>query len=273
MRRGVVVSDLHCGSFYGMLPPDYITFEGVPKIQNPGQKYLWECWLDFVSRVETFGPDFVIVNGDCVDGPQKKNAGAELSLPSPKDQKDACIKTLKVLRSISAKAKWYFTQGTPYHTGHFGEAEEDIAEAMDATAYPSVGSGKLCREVLTLWVEDVLLEAAHHISFSSTYKSTPLEKEAQATWMAAATHQLPIPDLQIRSHVHHFRHLGHPTGGILTTPCWQLQTRFARKNSTRRLLPDIGGTLLTIHGKTKGAPWYDLHAERYKLPKIHIATL
>jgi len=271
MKKGVIVSDLHAGSFYGLLPPEFITFEGVPKLQNPGQIYLWQCWLDFVNRVETFNPDFVIANGDLVDGPQKKNLGAELSLASPKDQKDAAIATLKVLRSVSGRAKWYFTQGTPYHVSHFGEAEEDVAEAMGATPYASLGTGKLCREVLRLPIGDVLLEAAHDISFSSTYKSTPLEKETQAHWMALASHDIPLPDLQIRSHVHHYRHLGHPTGAILTTPCWQLQTRYARKNSTVRLLPDIGGIFLTIHGKAEGAPWYNVYPEKYKLPPMPIA--
>src|SRR5262249_8643486 len=143
MRRGIVVSDTHCGSFYGLLPPDFLTFEGVPKLQNVGQQYLWKCWLDFSIRAEEFKPDFVIANGDLVDGLQFKNHGAELSLSNWKDQRDAAIKCLKVLRSVTRKAKWYFVQGTPYHVGNFGEAEEDIAEAMGATPYPSVGTGKL----------------------------------------------------------------------------------------------------------------------------------
>jgi hypothetical protein len=44
MKRIAVVSDLQCGSIFGMLPPDFMTGEGVPKLQNPGQRYLWECW-------------------------------------------------------------------------------------------------------------------------------------------------------------------------------------------------------------------------------------
>src|SRR5215469_6241546 len=130
MKRGVCVSDLHSGSSYGLLPPDFVTFDGVPKLLNSGQEYLWKCWLDFCNRAEAFDPDFVIVNGDDVEGLQRKQDGAELCLSNWKDQRDASIKTLKVLRSVTHRAKWYFTKGTPYHTGHFGEAEEDIAEAM-----------------------------------------------------------------------------------------------------------------------------------------------
>lgn len=32
----LVVSDLHSGSIYGMLPPDFATQDGAPKIPNAG---------------------------------------------------------------------------------------------------------------------------------------------------------------------------------------------------------------------------------------------
>ena len=266
MKRGIAVSDLHCGSFYGLLPPDFITFENVPKLQNAGQRYLWECWLDFCTRAEDFKPDFVLVNGDCVDGLQRKNYGAELSLTNWKDQRDAAIKTLKVLRSVTRKAKWYFTQGTPYHVGNFGEAEEDLAEAMGGSKYPSVGTGKLCREVLTLDINGFILEAAHHIGFASVYTSTPLEKEIVATKL----HASEIPHLQIRSHVHNYRNLEHGRGRIVTTPCWQLQTRYARKSSVHRLKPHLGGTYIQIDTKTKRS---EVWAELYEVPSVEIAKL
>lgn len=264
MKRGIVVSDLHCGSFYGLLPPNFLTFEGVPKILNAGQEYLWQCWLDFANRVEDFQPHFVLVNGDVVDGMQRKNHGSELSLTNWKDQREAAVKSLKVLRSVTRKAKWYFTQGTPYHVSHFGEAEEDIAEAMSATAYPSVGSGKLCREVLTLDVDSgFLLQAAHHVGFASVYTTTPLEKERQAS--KAAGRNL---SLQIRSHVHNHTEVMKGGCRIVTSPCWQLQTRFARKSSVDRLLPDIGGLFIEID-KGKSHVW----AETYELPEVQIAKL
>jgi hypothetical protein len=106
LRRGVVVSDIHGGSIYGMLAAEYVTFDNIPQQQNPGQAYLWECWKDFCGRSAAFDPDFVIVNGDCVDGPQRKNNGSELCLAAPQDQADAAIISLKKLReSIRPEAK------------------------------------------------------------------------------------------------------------------------------------------------------------------------
>lgn len=276
MKRIVFVSDLHAGSFTGLLPPNFITFEGVPKLQNVGQEYLWSCWLDFANRVEDFEPHAVVVNGDCVDGMQKKSEGSELSLHDWKDQRGACIATLKVLRSVTRKAKWYFTQGTPYHVGNFGNAEEDIAEAMDATAYPSVGTGKLCREVLTLQVDGgVIIEAAHHVGFASIYKATPLEKEIRSTWMDVINNGVPMPDLQVRSHVHNYTNIEQEMSRAVTTPCWQLQTRFARKKSVHLLKPHIGGIFVEADyaAKKRGQSACRVEKKTYKLPPLEIAKL
>ena len=62
----LVVSDLHCGSIYGMLPPDFATQDGAPKVPNAGQKYLWECWLDLAKRVASLPILAVVVNGEIV---------------------------------------------------------------------------------------------------------------------------------------------------------------------------------------------------------------
>lgn len=268
-KRGVAVSDLHCGSFYGLLPPNFETFEGVPKLQNPGQKFLWDCWLDFANRVESFQPHFVIINGDDIDGMQKKSHGAELSLTNWRDQRQAAIATLKVLRSVTRKAKWYFTQGTPYHVGHFGSAEEDIAEAMGGTAYPGPGSGKLCREVLLLDIDGVLIEAAHHIAFASVYPATPLDKEVRG---ADADRDERVPDLMIRSHVHRKKQIDQR---IITTPCWELQTRYQRKSYLHLVKPDIGGTYIEVDSSAKkaGYPPCQVKFETYTLPQRPIASL
>jgi hypothetical protein len=132
MKRIAVVSDLQCGSIFGMLPPDFVTSEGVIKPQNDGQKYLWGCWLQHCDKVKTFAPDYIIVNGDCIDGPQRKQQGSELSLTLLFDQRRAAVETLRVLKNAAPKAKWYFTQGTEYHVGTSAEHEEEIAKELGA---------------------------------------------------------------------------------------------------------------------------------------------
>lgn len=274
MKSGIIVSDIHAGSIYGMLPPSFVTFEGVEKGQNVGQKYLWECWQHFCKWVKEQHPDFVIINGDVVDGPQRKNQGAELSLSAPQDQVDAAIRTLLVLRNATGeRCKWYFTQGTPYHVGDFGGHEEAVALALGATPYQSLGTGKLCREILWLEMEGVILEASHHIATTTGfYRLTALDREGQWSAIAGkdATKGIPKADVLIRSHVHHFARGEHASKDMFSTPCWQLQTRFMRKNSNHRMHPDIGGIKIALDGEAKERGENPCHVTKklYRLPAI-----
>jgi len=278
LKRGIVVSDIHCGSIYGLLPPHFRIFDESFKEQNAGQEYLWACWIDYCKRAKEFSPDFVIVNGDVVDGSQRKSQGAELSLVSPDDQVKAAIDTLQELRRRLPKAKFYFTQGTPYHVGEWGGHEEGIAAALDATAYKSVGTGNLCREVLWLKTEEVIIEAAHHITPSQGfYRLTSLDREGQWSSMSGkdSTKGVPKADLLIRSHVHYFGIAEHASKQIVTTPCWELQTRYMRKNSVHRMHPDIGGIKVEIDGKAKkrGEAPCRIIKELYDLPPAPITSL
>ena len=274
MKKGAIISDLHSGSIYGLLPPNFETFEGMTRSQNVGQRFLWDCWMDYAERINRFDPDFIIVNGDCVDGRQPKNYGSELALPAWQDQRDAAVVCLQeIKRRVRPDCKWYFTMGTSYHVGHFGAAEEDIARALGGERYASVGTGKLCREILWLRAEGVVIEAAHHISVSSGfYRLTALDREMQWSALTAkdASQGVPKVDLVVRSHVHYFSMGEHASKQGITTPCWQLQTRYMRKYSTTRMLPNIGGLRIEIDGdaKKRGEAPCKIIKEMYSLPPM-----
>ncbi len=278
MKKLAVVSDLQCGSIFGMLPPNFITSEGIPKLQNAGQKYLWECWIDYADRLKEFKPDAIIVNGDLIDGPQRKQESTELSLPLLFDQTEAAEMCLRVLQKRRPDMKWYFVQGTEYHVGRAAMHEEQIAKAMGAIKYPSLGSGVYVREVLWLDVDGVIIEASHHVSVTQGfYRLTALDREMQWSAMAAKDNSKGVPkaDLLIRSHVHNFQAAEHASKQGAVTPCWQLQTRFMRKASVYRLMPDIGGIFIEIDGeaKKKGRPPCRILKELYPLPPITVAQI
>lgn len=279
MKRGAVIGDLHCGSIFGLLPPNFETTEGAIKLQNPAQEYLYECFDDFTLRVSDDDPDFVIVNGDCVDGRQRKQEGSELSLTMMIDQERAAIACLKLLKSrVKPECKWYFTQGTSYHVGHAGEHEERIAEALGAEKYWSVGPGLFARKILWLEIEGVLVEASHHISATTGfYKLNALEREMQMALLASRDPLtgIPKPDVLIRNHVHYFRSAEmSDTQGIIV-PCWQLPTDFMFKHSAYRMLPNIGGVRFSIDGekKRRGQAPCLVERELYKLPTVQITQL
>lgn len=271
MKRGIVVSDLHCGSIYGLLPPDFVAIDDRPVPPNAGQEYTWRCWVDFWRKAREKRPDFIIFNGDAIDGKQMAQHFTESNLPSLSDQKGAAIKALSYARDLFPNSKWYFTQGTEYHESKGAEALEDIAKALEAERYQGVGPGLYTREVLDLEVEGVVLNAAHHISPTmGFYRATAADREGQWSAIAAKDESKGVPkaDVVIRSHVHHFVHVEHESKHVFSTPCWQLQTRFMRKNSVYRMLPTIGGVFLKIDGsaKKKGDDPCSIRKEIYALP-------
>jgi len=278
-KRIVVVGDLHFGSAYGLLPPGFIDSTGAEIGQNTGQRYLWECWLDFCGRVKNCKADAVIVNGDVVEGKQSKEGGLGLSLRMMVDQKAAALIGLSILKaSVPSGCKFYFVQGTAYHVGEHGDAEEDIAATLGGTQYYSVGPGRLVREALWLDIDGVILESCHAIGGTQGfYRATQLDREMQWSAMSGkdSTKGVPKADLLIRSHVHHFITLGHASKQGVICPCWQLQTKYARKNSLHRMLPDIGGVVIYVEPerKRKGEPPCLVVQRLYDLPPAPITTL
>jgi len=278
MKRAIFISDLHAGSAYGLLPPNFAKYDGTLQPPNAGQQYLWECWKDFCERAHRFKPDFIVHNGDAVEGPQRKSNGYELCLVPSKDQCDAAVDVLSLLKRKCPKAKWFFTAGTPYHVGEWNEIEEAIAVRMGAEQYPSVGFGKYCREVLWANVEGVQIEVTHHPAGSSTgfYRMTTLDRDGQWSALAAkdATKGIPKSEVLFRSHHHFFGVVEHASKLIVQLPCWKLQDRHSRKGGLHRFHPDIGGVLVEFNGSTKEASdRCVIRKELYDLPKVEIVTL
>jgi hypothetical protein len=280
MKKIIAIGDLHIGSMYAPLPPDFITYDGAVKTWNPAQEYLWKCWDDFAWRCHKFAPDAIIVNGDCIEGPQKKSNGFEVSLPSQDDQCAACVAILHHLKArVPETCKWYFTAGTAYHVGEWHSAEEGIARDMGGEAYWSIGTGRQCREVLWLDAEGVILEATHHPAGSSTgfYRMTVLDRDAQWSAMAAkdATKGIPKAELLIRSHLHFFGNLEHESKQVLQLPCWKLGDRHSRKSGLHRFIPSIGGVFIEVDGtaKSRGEAPCTVRKELYSLPPVKVVKL
>lgn len=271
MKRIAVVGDGHSGSIYGLHPPNFVSIDDRDIPQNAGQRYTWECWKDYWGKAKERKVDIIIYNGDAIDGKQQAQHATECNLSGLVDQKNAAIACLEYAKKQCPQARWYFVQGTEYHEGKGAEALEDIASAIGGTAYRGAGPGRLTREVLDLDVEGVLLNFAHHISpTSGFYRATSADREGQWSAMSAkdAGKGVPKADGLFRNHVHYFVHVEHASKHIVVVPCWQLQTRFMRKNSVYRMLPDIGGVFATVDGRKKehGEDPLLIEKELYKLP-------
>jgi hypothetical protein len=274
----LVVSDLHCGSIYGMLPPDFKTSADAVVKQNPLQQYSWKCWLDLARRVKDLPIAAVVVNGDVVDGGQQAQHGTELSLPMLEDQGRAAQDTLFELFRNLPSCPHFYTQGTEYHDSKAGREAELIAKNLGGKKYGQLanGTGIYSREFLDLEIDGVIVNFAHGISVAGGfYRATAVDREGIWSALAGKEGKLPKADAVIRSHCHFFVHVEHASKHIAITPCWQMQTRYMRKNSIYRMLPDIGAMIIWLDGdlKKKGEDPIVIRKIMYPLPPINTTKI
>src|SRR5271170_4593952 len=112
---GLVLSDLHAGSAFGLLPPDFISAENNHIMPNSGQEYLYKHFDGLLKRLAPRQIDFIVVNGDIMDGEQRKTNGDTLALHRLCDQREAAYKLLRPWQQAFPKADWHFVTGTRYH--------------------------------------------------------------------------------------------------------------------------------------------------------------
>ena len=271
--RGVlVVSDLHCGSIYGLLPPDFATSDGAPKIPNAGQKHLWACWLDLCQRVANLDIFAVVVNGDAIEGEERRSKGAELCLSLLADQSECAAVCLRELqRAIKSKPPFFVIRGTPFHDSEGGREAEAVAEKIGARKYTGYGAGRLVHRAMDLEYDGVVVNFSHGTSVAGgLYRATPPDREAVWSALAGKDGKVPRADAVVRAHGHHFVHVEHPSKHAIIGPCWQLQTDYMAKNSAYRFLPDLGALLIWVDGAAKGAGEDPIRVQKilYGLPPI-----
>ena len=274
IRNILVIGDLHVGSIYGMLPPDFVSSDGAEKPQNDGQKYLWECWQDMKTKAARFSIDSVVVNGDLIEGKQPKQRASELTLVAPNDQESAAVFLMRDLRNWIEKntgrqVPFFFVQGTEYHEGRGAEELESIAARVQGANIDSNFSGRHCKEVLDLDMGGTVLNFAHHLGGGSGFtRSGSLDAEALWCQITSSKGQAVAADLIVRSHLHFFMHVEHTGRHAFLCPCWQLQTRFARHRSAYKLMPDIGALIFHVSpdAKKQGADPIAFTKLLYRLP-------
>lgn len=245
MITGVVLSDPHVGSAYGLFPGGFRLSNGSEAGLNLGQVYLLNCWEDFLERIPpTF--DLLLLNGDLINGQNVKETGADLTEIDPEWQQRAAYQLLEPLATRAREV--YATRGSNYHAGECGRWEEQLAERLGAV--PD-SWGHHAWDWLLLDVQGVHLDVAHHQSVVSRFVSMPLEREEQfatmvAPWKQGGSH------LIIRSHVHRYSEVHVELQQSLSTAAWQLQTRFARM----RTMPN------RMFSRYIGGLWMELYPER-----------
>lgn len=264
IKHIVVVSDLHCGSFLGLCPPEItLDDEGIYK-HSRWQAIVWSAWQEFwdrwVPKVTRGEPFAVVVNGDAIDG---NPHGSVAALANLEDQAAVALAVLAPVRDMAER--FFMIRGTEAHVGKSAQTEMRLArELLKGARKPQKGQtlqNEMARWDLLLEFGKELVHFAHHIGTtqSAAYEMTAPMRELTATWMESAQWGHRSPDIIVRSHRHRFCLAEIPTargkGRAVVTPAWQLRTPFAwRFASLRRV--QIGGVCLSL--RDDGEPC-DIH--------------
>jgi len=247
---GLVVSDLHVGSAFGILPSGFVGSTGSELILNQGQEYLLECW-DWILEQVPRRLDFLIINGDVVDGVSKKEEGRWRVEPDPEFQVLAA-KAL-FLRGdhplLGRAKKIYVSRGSAYHSDTGARLDEIFAREISAEP-DCMGHYASSWRILSCGGIDI--DFAHHRSVHIRYESSQGERELQFDRMVADLKE-GSSDLILRGHGHRWVKMCVDGDLFVATPAWSLQTDFAKMSRwpNRYLSRLIGGARIDLYPELK----------------------
>jgi len=230
MKRVAIIADLHCGHIVGLTPPSYLhgqqpldgPYDFVTKVRNKAFDIAAQVWAGYVAICKAIQPvHLLIVNGDCVEGLNDKNGGAELAEPDVNVQVKMAA---ECIRQVGAQ-KTAILYGTPYHTSNMQDGmqyENNVAQIVKAD---HVGAHD--------WpeVEGVIFDVKHFISKSAVPygRSTAIRRAAFWNMVWADRGAQPRGSVVVRSHVHYFDFSGDARRlGVITPALQGMGTRFGK---------------------------------------------
>jgi len=208
-KRVVVVSDLHCGHRAGLTPPDHWQ-KGTSYFQQ--QQKTWNFYTDALKELQKEHPiDYLICNGDAIDGKGQKSGGTELYEPDRSKQVEIAEICLR-----EAKAdKYMLVYGTAYHTGQDEDWEKQLAWRLDAEI-----TGHLFWECPNT---GITFDVKHKVGSSQVPwgRFTAINKDKIWNTIWHDKGGQPDGDIIIRSHVHYFAYSGDGSYLCVVTPALQ----------------------------------------------------
>jgi FlaG/FlaF family flagellin (archaellin) len=242
MLKILVTGDWHIGSHYGLMLPEYDDpYSGMTIRANPLQTFLFENFcqmLDLIGEV-----DIVILNGDTVEGQNKREKGIGVWTTDIHAQANCA----SVIADMIRCRKIYCSQGSPYHTEN------------------PTGDKIVCDKVNGEWIGDwhfieinnnLTIYLKHHGDFSSI----PYARcTAQRKQSMIAKSQGTNVDIFINSHTHHFNFSGDSSDLSISIPCWKGIDPYIGKKSIEQ--PDNGYVLINVDG-----PNYTWTYNIFKIP-------
>ncbi len=236
-KRVLVISDQQTGHDLGLTHPSDDFDDGTTHYLV--RRAIWEWYEPLVKRLK---PYIVIQNGDAIDGKGKRSGGTEQLTTDMIKQCKMSVRTLKV---IPGKPRFFMSYGTGYHTGDAEDFEDVIANSKDINVI-KIGAED------TIDVNGLLINYRHHVGSSTVPygRHTQVAKEKLVNSLWATRGEYPLADVIIRSHVHYHNFCGGPGWLAMTTPALQ---GYGSKYGARRCtgVVDVGMVHFDIWSKEK----------------------
>jgi predicted nucleic acid-binding Zn-ribbon protein len=202
MKTILVISDLHCGHCVGLTPPawQYVVDESaMPYKKKVAERRatLWGWFVDAVKQVGTI--DYLLVNGDCIEGKGEHSGGTELITADRDEQADMAS---NAIGHIPCK-KIYMTYGTPAHAGKEEDWEKKVADKVEAIKIE--GEGHYDINGLQISMKHFIGNSASPVSSVTAMRAAQIK---QLLW--TVREQQARANLIIRSHIHRCYNVGEP---------------------------------------------------------------
>ena len=266
--RVAIVSDLHEGHPTAITDPKY-QFKhtgGEDPWRDKMSKLQDECWKWFDKTRRNNGPyDYVLANGDLIDGDGSRNGGVELLQP---DRQKQAKMAAELLAGFGAK-KYVLTYGTAYHTGVREDFEDEVA--ADLRTRKGVQTVKIGAHE---WVDinGCVIDLKHTIGGSNVPygQFTALAKDRLHNYLWTEHEEQPKAHIIVRSHVHVYKFCGDDTWEAFTTPALQgMGTRFGSRMCSR--IVNFG--FITLDIDTDGSYTKTVHVARLENQKAKVLKL
>lgn len=217
----VVISDTHCGSDVGLMPPSFTTGAGnaITHGVNAHQSWLWQEFQSAWGQVQDVlnGDDFILtLNGDAIEGIHHRST----EMVSQKWEEHLGIAT-ECLKPIAEQASDILVvKGTECHTAN-----------LEAALARELGSKHTAKDKWLYEVSGCLIDAAHHMGATSR---AYLEASAYSIHMGNARQQYQraghrVPKVFLRGHRHVGGYFYDGYGIFAVTGAWQFLTRHGHK--------------------------------------------
>jgi hypothetical protein len=286
------LNDIHTGAKSALWPKGFPSHTGNVPGMNRLQRYLHEHWKEFTqawlpSKLPQTGPvwnrkagklDYLVLNGDLVDGDQWRRGGVGVVDPDPLQQARAAVELLAPVREMCKKS--YLVSGTDYHTGNYRVWSRYLGEALDCEPFGDDGGASAPTNYAIPWLcgplsNGVRVDIAHTQSVMLRYRSSPLEREMQFSAMLPDAVKAGPTDLFVRAHTHAYHLVVEETGvHALALAGWQcIYDYLSGGKVPNRAVVTLGSTLLTLEPRELGKAWCHIDSYHFPHPQIAQETL